>query len=71
MVIVLPDATDGLSAIEGRMRESYERWLSSLKVEYVDLELPRWTTVSFMDLTRPLSAMGMSRAFTQARTFPA
>jgi serpin B len=69
MVVVLPDATDGLSGIEGRMRESYDRWLSSLKSAYVDLQLPRWKIESFMDLGAPLSAMGMSRAFSRVADF--
>jgi serpin B len=69
MVIVLPDAVDGLSAVEDRIREDYDRWLAALRMKPVDLELPPWKTESLLRLEEPLVAMGLQLAFTDAADF--
>lgn len=66
MVVVLPDAADALSAVEGRIRDEYDSWIASLRPRAVDLKLPRWKTTSFFDLQPSLKAMGMRRAFGDA-----
>jgi serpin B len=69
MVIVLPDAKDGLAAVEGRLAASYAGWLKALRFKRIDLELPRWTIRSRLDLGGVLGAMGMASAFTTAADF--
>jgi serpin B len=72
MVIVLPDADDGLAVVEDRLAESYDRWLSGLTLEEVDLEIPRWKTISDeMNLGDHLRSLGMQLAFSDAADFSA
>ena len=69
MVIVLPDATDGLEAVEDRLAASYQGWLKALRYKRIDLELPRWTVRSRLTLAGAVAAMGMATAFTVAADF--
>jgi serpin B len=69
MVIVLPDAKDGLAAAEGRLADSYVAWLKALDYKYVDLKLPRWTIRSRLMLGDALGEMGMASAFSPAANF--
>jgi len=69
MVVVLPDATDGLEAVEGRLAGSYAAWLRALDIKLIDLALPRWTVISHVPLASDLSAMGMPIAFSTAANF--
>jgi serine protease inhibitor len=46
MLVVLPDADDGLPGVEAQVAGSYDRWVAALKVRDVDLKIPRWKTVS-------------------------
>ena len=69
MLIVLPDAKGGLAAVESRLAASYEGWLKALRFKRIDLELPRWTIRSRLELAGALAAMGMSNAFTAAADF--
>jgi serine protease inhibitor len=69
MVIVLPDAVDGLEAVENRLAASYQGWLKVLRFKRIDLELPRWTVRSRLTLADALAAMGMPTAFTMAADF--
>jgi serpin B len=65
MIVLLPDATDGLPGLERRIGGSYDGWLAALRPALVELELPRWTFTSRMYLNGPLAALGMQRAFTK------
>ena len=71
MIILLPDAADGLGGIESRMRDStLADWLAQLEAstaEEVDLSLPRFTATSGFDLSQALGRMGMSSAFDSAQ----
>jgi len=69
MVVVLPDAKDGLATIESRLARSYAGWLKALDFSLVDLELPRWTGTSRLALADALAAMGMSTAFSPLADF--
>jgi serpin B len=69
MVVVLPDAVDGLDAVETRLASSYQGWLKTLDFKPVDLKLPRWTVTSRVSLVSTLAAMGMPTAFTGRATF--
>jgi serpin B len=72
MLVVLPDADGALADVEGRLAESYGRWLSELAVEEVDLEIPRWKTISDeMNLGDHLRSLGMQLAFSDAADFSA
>ena len=66
MVIVLPDADDGLAAVEDRLTANYEGWISELAAKEIDLKIPRWTTVSEMMLNEPLKDLGMRHALSDA-----
>ena len=70
MIILLPDAADGLAAIESRMRVP-PWWIGwrpeASAAEEVDLSLPRFTATSGFDLSQALGQMGMSSAFDSAR----
>jgi serine protease inhibitor len=65
MIVVLPDAADGLASVEDRIGRHYDRWVAQLKPSEVDLWLPRWTTKSTLGLADTLSRMGMPLAFDQ------
>jgi len=71
MMVALPDAKDGLSAVEAQLARRYEGWRSALKSgrSEVDLKLPRWTMTWSAELTVPLQAMGMARAFAMSADF--
>jgi len=69
MVVVLPDAADGLAAAERRLAGSYQAWLKALDFKLIDLKLPRWTVTSRLALSKALSEMGMSTAFSQTADF--
>jgi serine protease inhibitor len=69
MVVVLPDAADGLAAIEGRVGDEYDGWIAKLRQREVDLKLPQWKTTSSFDLVPPLEALGMKQAFTDGANF--
>jgi serine protease inhibitor len=62
LVVVMPDAADGLSKLETRMAKAYERWLLSMSPTLVNLRLPRWTAASALELHTVLSMLGMPLA---------
>jgi serpin B len=64
MLILLPDAIDGLSSLESRMSEDSLRiWTSSLGSREVRVGLPRFTATSQFTLSQTLAALGMPSAF--------
>ena len=69
LVVVLPDARDGLSALESQLTaERLAAWGGALaaRPRFVDLGLPKFET-SFTGRMRPvLEALGMKRVFTGA-----
>jgi serpin B len=63
-LFVLPDAIDGLSAVEGGLSpETLQRWRASLSRQKVDVFLPRFKLTSTFSLAEALAAMGMPLAF--------
>jgi serpin B len=62
MVVILPDAVDGLDDVESRLA-SYPEWIAALRPKRVDLQLPRWRVTSDLALKETLVAMGMPAAF--------
>ena len=69
MVVVLPDAVDGLEDVESRIAASYPDWLAALRRKRVDLQLPRWKVTSDLPLNDALAALGMPTAFGAAADF--
>ncbi len=70
MTIVLPDAVDGLDAVERRLSlATFTTWLSALAPTQVDLALPkvRIDPASPIELSPVLAAMGMPLAFDATR----
>jgi serpin B len=64
MVIVLPDAVDGLAAIEqGLTAERLEEWIAALKPQRVVLSLPRFAIESSFELADVLRELGVRLAF--------
>ncbi len=64
MVVILPNAVDGLPALEASLTaEDLTSWLETLQETEVDLWLPRFTFSKRTDLKPVLIAMGMTSAF--------
>ena len=64
MVILLPDSTDGLPALEARLSSArLDSCLASLRPTLVELLLPRFSTREVYDLIPLLNALGMRSAF--------
>lgn len=70
MMIVLPRAADGLSALEASLTtQRLGEWTAALRPTEVKVALPRFTTRASFELSATLSAMGMPAAFTGAADF--
>jgi serpin B len=67
LVVILPRATNGLSALEARLTPgTLNGWLSGLSPRSVRLALPRFTMTHSERLDAALAAMGMPAAFDPA-----
>jgi serpin B len=69
MVVFLSDELDGLEALERRLSENYDDWVSALTVKRVDLWLPRFRVTSRVSLGDALKTMGMPSAFDRSADF--
>lgn len=68
MVVLLPDAADGLPALEARLTAgNVAGWLGGLREAEVDVFLPRFAMDSRFKLAGVLRSVGMARAFTPGR----
>jgi serpin B len=67
MEIVLPNAVDGLPAIEKSLDVAMvDRWMKSLHgADKVDVQLPRWKGDKTVPLTEVMKQLGMKKAFSQ------
>lgn len=64
MTVIAPRSAQGLAALEARLTgEALEGWLDRLEQRTVDVALPRFRMSSAHEMSRPLQAMGMRRAF--------
>lgn len=64
MLVLLPDETEGLPALEARLTaDNLSRWESTLRKQKVRVYLPRFTMTSQFELADLLRAMGMTRLF--------
>jgi serpin B len=65
MLVLLPDAIDGLSALETKLTtDNVSRWQSGLRKREVRVNLPRFRLESQFQLSYVLKTMGMTRVFT-------
>jgi serpin B len=73
MVVLLPEAKDGLKALEGRLNEgNLATWLGDLdkaRETEVVVQLPKFKLSSQFGLKPTLAAMGMPTAFSEAADF--
>jgi serpin B len=68
MVVLLPDAKDGLGALEARLgAEQLGRWLAGLRRQEVAVALPRFSLSSQFTLNQALSTLGMTLPFQQGQ----
>ena len=64
MLVVLPDATDGLAAVEKTLTpETLARWDAKLEMRRVSLVLPRFSSEIGLEVGPLLQAMGIRLAF--------
>lgn len=71
MLVVLP-GPEGLGALERRLTPGLlGRVTAALRPRLVGLEMPRFHISLSTSLVKPLMAMGVTRAFTEAAQFPA
>jgi serpin B len=70
MVVILPRKADGLPALEaGLTPDALAQRLGRLESRPVDVALPRFKLTSTFELTRPLSALGMTLPFSDRADF--
>jgi serpin B len=70
MVVVLPDAEDGLADVENRLTaDNVKAWLDAAVSGKVRVTLPRFRVESQFILNRTLAGMGMPSAFSDAADF--
>ena len=70
MVVLLPDAVDGLGALEGQLTaERLDGWIAGATRRDVLVYLPRFTVDSRFGLADTLAAMGMPSAFGEGADF--
>jgi serpin B len=66
MLFVLPDAESSVEALlNGLTTEQISRWQGGLRPSTLELELPRFTLRTKLELSGTLKAMGMPRAFSE------
>ncbi len=64
MLVILPEDTDGISALEGRLSvELLEEWRQNLNPVQVIVSIPKFTMSTHYDLNGPLITLGMPDAF--------
>ena len=73
MVVILPDARDGLPAVEKRMEAELEQWIALSAGEKVEVSFPRFRIemAESIALKDQLEKLGMSIAFTDSANFEA
>ena len=64
MLVLLPDATDGLAALEKKLTiDNVKAWTTSLRKQEVDVQLPKFRLESEFALVPTLQVLGMKAAF--------
>jgi serpin B len=64
MLILLPKKIDGLADLEKQVTAAnLAKWSSSLRMQPVEVFLPRFTMTTEFELSKELKALGMTDAF--------
>lgn len=64
MVVLLPQAKDGLAALESKLSaQNLKEWTDGLRRKEVVVHLPKFKAESSFDLNRSMQALGMINAF--------
>ncbi|HEW98440.1 MAG: serpin family protein [Candidatus Parabeggiatoa sp. nov. 3] len=64
MIILLPEKRNGLAQLENSLTpEKLDTWLRWLRIQKVNVSLPKFKINSGFELSKPLSEMGMPDAF--------
>lgn len=66
---LLPKSADNFSAMVHELDTSFNDWVSSLKIQHVELSLPKFTFSSRYELNKPLQDLGMDDAFDSNANF--
>lgn len=70
MVVLLPRAVDGLDTLEaGLTPATLDGWVAALSSRKVAVELPKFKVKTAVELSEPLKALGIRRAFTNSADF--
>ena len=70
MLVLLPRTVDGLPKLEESLSaDKLAGWIKTLKPTDVALGLPKFTLTEMVELSKTLSALGMSQAFTREADF--
>jgi serpin B len=70
MIVVLPDAEQGLGELERELAERYDHWHEALnRIWEVEVYLPRWTAETSCDVTKALNQLGIHRAMSADADF--
>jgi serpin B len=70
MIVILPADKEGLIPLENKLNlEMLYNWISSLKKQRVNINLPKFEVESEFELKKELTALGMVDAFTGSADF--
>lgn len=70
MVVLVPDAVDGIVALEGRLTaENLTTWRAAAGPREIELFLPKFELSTSYELSQPLTSLGMGQAFTDFADF--
>ena len=70
MVILLPEAKDGLPALEEKLTaENLAAWIASTRKQKVQVTIPKWKLETKFSLSNVLKSLGMPDAFSNAADF--
>ena len=70
MDVILPDAGSGLSTMDvSQLPSDLGQWLDGLRMQQVNVSLPKFQMTTSFDLSQPLQALGITDAFSNAADF--
>jgi serpin B len=68
-VVLLPKSADNFADVFEELSESFDSWISSLKMQQIDLKMPKFSLSNRYDLNAPLAQLGMEDAFDSDANF--
>jgi serpin B len=70
MIILLPRKIDGLSKLESELDiQSLKEWTANLRIEHVEVFIPKFQTTRSFNLNKILISLGMGDAFSDSADF--